>query len=29
MRKLDGPIFGGVMEGARDIRHVSFVELGR
>jgi hypothetical protein len=28
MRKMDGPIFGGVMEGARDIRHVSLVELG-
>ena len=28
MRKMDGPIDGGVMEGARDIRHVSLVELG-
>jgi hypothetical protein len=28
MRKMDGPIDGGVMEGASDIRHVSMVELG-
>ena len=29
MHKMDGPIDSGVMEGARDIRHVSLVELGR
>ena len=28
MRKMEGPIDGGVMEDGRDIRHVSLVELG-